>query len=898
MPPQRRDEGSRRGRGHLDDDVGPNGDGNHSGASESVGLNEEDALVRENWELFFPFDDFDPGHAWVRAVKLFRGFLAPETGPGAALLHGIDLEKATEVVFDFRKFCSAIPESDPLAKFAVSLKSNAKMTLSCLGLAICSMRQRQSPENGLNPILNRINARFVAYRPLTSIRALKSSHLGKFVAVRGTVVRVSGVRPMVKRMDFHCPRCGESICKSMPDGKFAPPTHCENEDCKGKTFKADKATAVTVDFQLIRLQETDEASNSGSSGSVPRTIDVELTEDLVDLVVPGDVVTICGIVKALNAESLTGKGSRAKGKNREGSLLLLILEANAIETKSLVVSSGQTSDARAVSGSVSIESGAQSSLGRGRQSQPSRTVSSQQSELSRVRMSNASQDSAVQVLQAARGGAAGNSDSQHRVLHHRMGMSEENKQKNDIVANLTDKDYHMIQMVSERFDYSFLVYSLCPLILGQEHVKFGLLLGLAGGTGVVGRKNSVPIRGDAHVLVVGDPGLGKSQMLKAAAAVSPRGVYVCGNTASQSGLTVTMSKDKNGEHSLEAGALVLADRGVCCIDEFDKMTCDSAALLEAMEQQSISIAKAGIVCTLSARTAILAAANPIGGRYNRNRTVLENLRMSAPLLSRFDLVFILVDRPNDHHDGNIAEYVVDMHLQRGRGNSEHHGNSSQASKRRRIDGRRRGQPPPRQPRPLEQSVQSYLHERVKAYEGTDPLPAELLRKYLAFAKHYCHPKLSLGACRVLQAFYMELREKGSSCESTPITTRQLESLVRLAQARAKLELRDIVTEADAEDIVSLMQESLLDAFTDDTGVIDLQRSGGMSMAKLCKSLVAQLKIVARQQGNTKFTMEQMKAEAQRAKILHEIPDFKELIEVLNQQCYILKCAGGVYRLLD
>ncbi|GBG26988.1 DNA replication licensing factor, putative [Hondaea fermentalgiana] len=837
--------------------------GGGAGRDGGRALNEEEALVKENWELFFPFDDFDPEHAWVRAVKLFRAFLKPGTGKGAGLLEGVDLEKATQVVFDFRQFCSLLTEPDPLAKFAASLRSNARMTLSCLGLAICSMRALQSADNGLNPVLTRISARFVAYRPLTSIRSLKSSHLGKFVAVRGTVVRVSGVRPMVKRMDFACPKCGESICKSMPDGKFAPPTHCENADCKGKVFKADKASAVTVDFQLVRLQEADEASNpTANGGAVPRTIDVELTEDLVDLVVPGDVVTICGIVKALNAESLTGKGSRAKGKNREASLLILILEANSIETKSLVASRPQGARVEA-------------------QNQ-SQSQSHALDFLREIRARN---------LGAGQGLTSQEAASTQRAPHVMAG-GEDTKQKNDIVANLTEKDYAMIQLVSEKFDYSFLVHSLCPLILGQEHVKFGLLLGLAGGTGVAGRKSSVPIRGDIHVLVVGDPGLGKSQMLKAAAAVSPRGVYVCGNTASQSGLTVTMAKDKNGEHSLEAGALVLADRGVCCIDEFDKMQCDSAALLETMEQQSISIAKAGIVCTLSARTAILAAANPIGGRYNRNRTVLENLRMSAPLLSRFDLVFILVDRPDDRHDGNIAEYVVDMHLQHENeagnsvaGSSQRTSSSSsatQASKRRRV---RRGRPPPRkQTRPRAQPVQAFLHERVRAYEGTDPLPAELLRKYLAFAKHYCHPKLSLGACRVLQGFYLELREKGSSCESTPITTRQLESLVRLAQARARLELRDLVTEADAEDIVSLMQESLLDAFTDDSGVVDLQRSGGMSMAKLCKALVAQLKNVARQRGSTRFTVEQMKAEAQQAKILHQIPDFKELIEVLNQQC--------------
>jgi DNA replicative helicase MCM subunit Mcm2 (Cdc46/Mcm family) len=207
-----------------------------------------------------------------------------------------------------------------------------------------------------------------------------------------------------------------------------------------------------------------------------------------------------------------------------------------------------------------------------------------------------------------------------------------------------------------------LVSSICPGIFGHEMVKAGMVLCMFSGVARGGGAHALAIRGDPHMLVVGDPGLGKSQMVRAAAAVHPRGIYVCGTTCSSAGLTVTMVKDpQTGDSALEAGALVLADQGVCCIDEFDKIKAEHANLLEAMEQQTISMAKAGMIVSLSARTSIIAAANPVGGHYDHAKTVCENIKMSPALLSRFDLTFVLLDDPNERRDKELSEHVIGIH---------------------------------------------------------------------------------------------------------------------------------------------------------------------------------------------------------------------------------------------
>jgi replicative DNA helicase Mcm len=263
-----------------------------------------------------------------------------------------------------------------------------------------------------------------------------------------------------------------------------------------------------------------------------------------------------------------------------------------------------------------------------------------------------------------------------------------------------------------------------------------------------------------NALLIGDPGTAKSQLLQYVARIAPRGLYTSGRGTTAAGLTAAVIREKGGSMSLEAGALVLADKGICCIDEMDKMRPeDRVAIHEAMEQHTVSVAKGGIVATLNARTAVLAAANPALGRYEPHRTVAENISLPVTILSRFDIIFVLRDVPNKEADTKMSQHILEIH--------------------------RRGRSP------------------VEA-----PVDAELLRKYISYAKSV-QPELSEDALNRLRDFYLAMRA-ASETEGSPvaITARQLEALVRIAEARARAALRKEVTGEDAEAAIAIMKRSL------------------------------------------------------------------------------------------
>ena len=303
-----------------------------------------------------------------------------------------------------------------------------------------------------------------------------------------------------------------------------------------------------------------------------------------------------------------------------------------------------------------------------------------------------------------------------------------------------------------------IIQSLAPSVYGYEHIKEAIMYLLFGGAAK--HFPDITIRGDLNVLMVGDPGTAKSQLLQYVAKIAPRGLYTSGRGTTAAGLTAAVLRDKTGGMTLEAGALVLADKGVAAIDEMDKMrTEDRVAIHEVMEQHTVSIAKGGIVATLNARTSILAAANPTLGRYDPYRTVGENISLPVTILSRFDLIFILRDVPEATKDAQMTEHILNLH-------------------------------------------------RTGVSPTEAPIESELFRKYISYAKNV-KPTLTQGALDGLKEFYLLMRA-ASETEGTPvaITARQLESLVRIAEARARVALRDKVTFEDAERAIDIMKISL------------------------------------------------------------------------------------------
>ena len=337
---------------------------------------------------------------------------------------------------------------------------------------------------------------------------------------------------------------------------------------------------------------------------------------------------------------------------------------------------------------------------------------------------------------------------------------------------ISTEDERQIRIIASKPDaYEKLIASFAPHIYGHEPIKEAILLLIVGS--VTKRLDDGSTRrGDINVLLVGDPGTAKSEMLKFTAKIAPRGLYTSGRGSTAAGLTAAVIRDKSGIMMLEAGAVVLGDQGIVCIDEFDKIKPeDRSALHEVMEQQTCSVAKGGIVATLNARTSILSASNPIYGKYDPYKNITENVNLPVPLLTRFDLIFIVRDSPDKEKDNLIASHILEIH------------------------------------RDTEQAARPAID-------------IDLFSKYLSYAKQI-EPALTPEAIDIVRSYYMDMRRIESEGMIT-VTPRQLEGLIRLASARARLLLKDMVDAEDAQRAIYLVDQMMRTAGVDvNTGKTDL-----------------------------------------------------------------------------
>jgi len=337
---------------------------------------------------------------------------------------------------------------------------------------------------------------------------------------------------------------------------------------------------------------------------------------------------------------------------------------------------------------------------------------------------------------------------------------------------ISTEDERQIRNIASKPDaYEKLIASFAPHIYGHEPIKEAILLLIVGSVTKKLEDGSTR-RGDINVLLVGDPGTAKSEMLKFTAKIAPRGLYTSGRGSTAAGLTAAVIRDKSGIMMLEAGAVVLGDQGIVCIDEFDKIKPeDRSALHEVMEQQTCSVAKGGIVATLNARTSILSAANPIYGKYDPYKNITENVNLPVPLLTRFDLIFIVRDNPDKEKDNRVASHILEIHR------------DTEKAARPAID-------------------------------------IDLFSKYLSYTKQI-EPTLTPEAIDIVRSYYMEMRRIESEGMIT-VTPRQLEGLIRLASARARLLLKDMVDAEDAQRAIYLVDQMMRTAGVDvNTGKTDL-----------------------------------------------------------------------------